>query len=147
MRWSSLLNIWACRCPPIQLICAGRVIKRPLLTSVSILQDQSQLPKPQVAASHNEPPGEVESPAVHGNNSEGTLLFVGECSVTFLLIVSWPSGEVQRWELGRKKLASIMGADPESFSEKEVTEALRYLLPTRLTAVDAQPLLKVTPPL
>lgn len=71
----------------------------------------------------------------------------GECSSHFLLAESWPSGEVQRWELGRKKLAAVMGADPDSFSEKEVTEALRYLLPTRLTAVDAQPLLKVNLPL
>lgn len=48
----------------------------------------------------------------------------------------------QRWELGRKKLAAIMGADPGSFSEKAVSEALRYLLPTRLTATDAWPQLK-----
>ena len=60
------------------------------------------------------------------------------------LLDSWPSVGTQRWELGRKKLAAIMGADPESFSEKAVSEALRYLLPTRLTATDAWPQLKVT---
>ena len=56
----------------------------------------------------------------------------------------WSAEEVQRWEEGRKKLAAIMGADSESFSEREVAEALRYLLPSQLSASDAQPLLKVT---
>ena len=37
----------------------------------------------------------------------------------------------------------MMGADPETFSEKEVVEALRYLMPSRLSARDAHPLLKV----
>ena len=52
--------------------------------------------------------------------------------------------EVERYEQGKKRLATIMGADPETFSDKDVGEALRYLLPTRLWAKDARPLLKVT---
>ena len=56
---------------------------------------------------------------------------------------AWLGAEIESYEKGRRKLAAIMGADPDSFSEKEVQAALRYLLPTRLTAHDARPQLKV----
>ena len=36
-----------------------------------------------------------------------------------------------------------MGRETENFSEEEVDEVLRYLLPTRLSARDARPLMKV----
>jgi hypothetical protein len=54
----------------------------------------------------------------------------------------WPPEEIQKWEFGRRKLATLMGAE-ESFSEKEVEEALCYLMPTKLTARDTRPLMKV----
>jgi small subunit ribosomal protein S9 len=53
----------------------------------------------------------------------------------------WPPEEIQKWEFGRRKLATLMGAE-ESFSEKEVEEALCYLMPTKLTARDTRPLMK-----
>ena len=60
-----------------------------------------------------------------------------------IFLESWLEGEVQRWEFGRRKLAAMMGADPESFSEEEVASALNYVLPSRLSARDTRPFLKV----
>lgn len=51
--------------------------------------------------------------------------------------------EVERYESGRRKLAVMMGGQADTFFERDVSDALRYLLPTRLTAPDALPLLKV----
>jgi small subunit ribosomal protein S9 len=55
---------------------------------------------------------------------------------------NWHPGEVQRWEFGRRKLAAMMGQEEVDFTEGEVEKALRYLLPTRLRARDARPLMK-----
>lgn len=51
--------------------------------------------------------------------------------------------EVARYESGHRRLAAMMGRQADTYSEKDVSDALRYLLPTRLTAPDARPLLKV----
>ena len=56
----------------------------------------------------------------------------------------WHPEEVQKWEFGRRKLAAIMGEEEGAFTEREVQKALRYLLPTRLSARDARPLMKVS---
>ena len=56
----------------------------------------------------------------------------------------WHPEEVQRWEFGRRKLAGMMGVEGETFTERGVDQALRYLLPTRLSARDARPLMKVS---
>ena len=66
-----------------------------------------------------------------------------ERPIAMLSADAWLGAELESYEKGRRKLAAIMGANPENFSEKEVQGALRYLLPTRLTADDARPQLKV----
>jgi hypothetical protein len=55
---------------------------------------------------------------------------------------NWHPEEFQRWEFGRRKLAAMMGQEEVDFTEGEVEKALRYLLPTSLSARDARPLMK-----
>ena len=66
------------------------------------------------------------------------------CGLEHLPAENWHPGEVQRWEFGRRKLAAMMGQEEVDFTEGEVEKALRYLLPTRLRARDARPLMKVS---
>ena len=82
----------------------------------------------------------------------------------------WFTRELEQYQAGKDRLARMMGRDPSSFSQEDVDvrphrvelllflfdslsvmfclhhfqEALRYLLPTRLSARDARPALKVT---
>ena len=51
--------------------------------------------------------------------------------------------ELIRYYKGKNRLAQMMGVPPETFTDKGVQEALRYLLPTRLFAKDARPTMKV----
>ena len=51
--------------------------------------------------------------------------------------------ELVKYYKGKNRLAQMMGVPPEAFSDKDVREALRYLLPTRLFAKDARPSMKV----
>ena len=57
---------------------------------------------------------------------------------------SWRPEEVEKWELGRRRLAAMMGVEEDKFSEGEIEAALQYLLPTRLSARDSQPFMKVS---
>ena len=51
---------------------------------------------------------------------------------------------MEKWELGRRRLAAMMGVEEDKFSEGEIEAALQYLLPTRLSARDSQPFMKVS---
>ena len=43
---------------------------------------------------------------------------------------------------GKRWLARMMGEDPDNFSQKDVDEAIAYLLPSSLFAKDARPVMK-----
>ncbi|XP_065906522.1 small ribosomal subunit protein uS9m-like [Dysidea avara] len=50
--------------------------------------------------------------------------------------------EIEAYYEGRRRLAIMMGCDPETFTEQDVNNAIRYLLPSGLYAKDARPFLK-----
>lgn len=54
----------------------------------------------------------------------------------------WMAEEIRAYFAGRRRLAKMMGRDPETFTDKDVAESLRYLLPSALSAKDARPFLK-----
>jgi small subunit ribosomal protein S9 len=54
----------------------------------------------------------------------------------------WMQEEIKDYYRGRNRLAIMMGRDPSTFSDKDVEEAIRYLLPSSLTAKDARPFMK-----
>eukprot|EP00731_Ephydatia_muelleri_P031820 Em0023g327a len=54
----------------------------------------------------------------------------------------WMAEEIRAYYAGRARLAKMMGRDPATFTDKDVTESLRYLLPSALSAKDARPFLK-----
>lgn len=55
----------------------------------------------------------------------------------------WMVGELTRYYQGRRRLADMMGVPADKFIDKDVEDALRYLLPSRLFARDARPSMKV----
>jgi len=50
--------------------------------------------------------------------------------------------EIKKYNTGKRWLARMMGQDPDNFSQKDVDEAIAYLLPSSLFAKDARPVLK-----
>ncbi|XP_064628818.1 small ribosomal subunit protein uS9m-like isoform X2 [Lineus longissimus] len=50
--------------------------------------------------------------------------------------------QIAEYEIGKRHLANIMGEDPESFSQGNIDDAIRYLLPSGLFEKKARPLLK-----
>lgn len=54
----------------------------------------------------------------------------------------WQPDEIRKYEAGKHRLSVMMGC--QSLTEKEIEKTLHYLLPTRLTANDARPFLKVS---
>ncbi len=56
----------------------------------------------------------------------------------------WMVNELERYYQGRTRLADMMGIPPHKFTDEDVEDALRYLLPSRLFARDARPSMKVT---
>lgn len=54
----------------------------------------------------------------------------------------WMVDELTRYYQGRRRLADMMGVPPQEFTDEDVEEALRYLLPSRLFARDARPSMK-----
>ncbi|KAG1663999.1 28S ribosomal protein S9, mitochondrial [Nymphon striatum] len=49
--------------------------------------------------------------------------------------------ERNTYELGRRHLANIMGENPETFDERDIKEAISYLLPSSLTHKGARPVM------
>jgi len=52
------------------------------------------------------------------------------------------ASEKEKYELGKRWLATMMGEDVEAFTDEKVAEAIRYLLPSHLFAKDARPIMK-----
>ncbi|KAI8792059.1 28S ribosomal protein S9, mitochondrial [Biomphalaria glabrata] len=50
--------------------------------------------------------------------------------------------EVADYEIGKRHLANIMGADPDTFTQEDVDRAIEYLLPNGLFDKKARPMLK-----
>jgi len=50
--------------------------------------------------------------------------------------------EVRKYHRGKRWLATVMGANPETFSQVDVDRAIQYLLPSHLTEKDARPNMK-----
>ena len=50
--------------------------------------------------------------------------------------------EIAEYEIGKRHLASIMGEDPDTFSQEDIDRAIRYLLPSNLYDKKARPLMK-----
>lgn len=48
----------------------------------------------------------------------------------------------EEFELGKRHLANIMGWNPDTISQDDIDEAIRYLLPTMLFAKTARPMMK-----
>lgn len=48
---------------------------------------------------------------------------------------------VKRYDQGKRWLATIMGEDPDNFTEKDIQRAIKYLMPSGLYAKDARPVL------
>ncbi|XP_014242600.1 28S ribosomal protein S9, mitochondrial-like isoform X2 [Cimex lectularius] len=51
-------------------------------------------------------------------------------------------GEVKQYNIGKRHLANMMGRDPETFTQKEIDEAIEYLFPSGLFEPKARPFLK-----
>ncbi|XP_046849558.1 28S ribosomal protein S9, mitochondrial-like isoform X2 [Xenia sp. Carnegie-2017] len=56
--------------------------------------------------------------------------------------VEFMAEEVKKYEMGKRWLAKMMGVDVETFTDNDVQESLQYLLPTKLFAKDARPVMK-----
>lgn len=52
------------------------------------------------------------------------------------------TSHIEEYDLGKRHLANIMGKDPDDFSQEDVDEAIRYLLPSGLYNRKARPMLK-----
>lgn len=50
--------------------------------------------------------------------------------------------EIVKYKKAKRWLATMMGEDPETFTQKEIDEAIQYLLPSHLWAKDARPQMK-----
>lgn len=50
--------------------------------------------------------------------------------------------EKHNFEVGRRHLANMMGADPETFTQKDIDEAVAYLMPSGLFDKKARPYMK-----
>jgi len=50
--------------------------------------------------------------------------------------------QIEQYNRGKRWLARMMGADPDSFTQADIDEAIRYLLPSSLWARDARPSMK-----
>lgn len=50
--------------------------------------------------------------------------------------------ELEKYEMGKRWLATMMGEDVETFTDEKIAEAIRYLLPSHLFAKDARPSMK-----
>lgn len=50
--------------------------------------------------------------------------------------------QVAEYEIGRRHLANIMGEDPETFTQEDIDEAIKYLLPSGLFEPRARPVMK-----
>ncbi|XP_067946220.1 small ribosomal subunit protein uS9m-like [Watersipora subatra] len=48
----------------------------------------------------------------------------------------------EEFEMGRRYLANMMGADPETFTQEHIDEAISYLLPSGLFSKKARPIMK-----
>ncbi|ELU03593.1 hypothetical protein CAPTEDRAFT_148451 [Capitella teleta] len=51
-------------------------------------------------------------------------------------------GEISEYEIGKRHLANIMGADPDNFSQEDIDKAVEYLLPSGLFDKEARPKMK-----
>ncbi|XP_047132954.1 small ribosomal subunit protein uS9m [Hydra vulgaris] len=52
------------------------------------------------------------------------------------------SKEIENYEIGKRWLAKMMGENADTFTQKDIDEAIKYLLPSRLFAKDARPMMK-----
>lgn len=52
------------------------------------------------------------------------------------------AGEKHSFEVGKRHLANMMGSDPETFTQKDINEAIAYLMPSGLYDKKACPFLK-----
>lgn len=50
--------------------------------------------------------------------------------------------EKTEYEIGRRHLANMMGADPENFTQDDIDKAIEYLMPSGLFEPKARPILK-----
>ncbi|XP_074662574.1 small ribosomal subunit protein uS9m-like [Tubulanus polymorphus] len=50
--------------------------------------------------------------------------------------------KIQEFEIGKRHLANIMGEDPENFTQDDIDNAIKYLLPSALFEKPARPFLK-----
>merc|ERR1712142_861388 len=50
--------------------------------------------------------------------------------------------EIEKYHFSKRWLAKMMGEDPDTFSQDDMDEAIRYLLPSHLLGKDARPQLK-----
>lgn len=50
--------------------------------------------------------------------------------------------EIDNYEVSKRWLARMMGADPDNFTQEDIDESIQYLLPSHLWAKDARPTLK-----
>ncbi|GAB6026398.1 hypothetical protein CHUAL_012601 [Chamberlinius hualienensis] len=48
--------------------------------------------------------------------------------------------EVNEYEIGRRHLANMMGADPETFTQDDINKAVEYLMPSGLFEKNARPI-------
>lgn len=50
--------------------------------------------------------------------------------------------QLEEYEIGRRHLANMMGADPETFTQEDIDEAIQYLMPSGLFEPKARPVFK-----
>lgn len=51
-------------------------------------------------------------------------------------------GEKHSFEVGRRHLANMMGCDPETFTQKDIDRAIKYLMPSGLFNPGARPFMR-----
>ncbi|KAK2153125.1 hypothetical protein LSH36_306g03085 [Paralvinella palmiformis] len=55
---------------------------------------------------------------------------------------SFMEKEIHDYEIGKRHLAKIMGADPDNFTQEDIDQAIQYLLPSNLFDRKSRPLMK-----
>ncbi|XP_065057383.1 small ribosomal subunit protein uS9m-like [Rhopilema esculentum] len=116
-----------CLCKMLQNVRAERVVHQILRPSISALILAGM--RRHTTAAKEQPPTNSSTDVKNGDKTEE--------NVDWLMV-----SEMEKYELGKRWLATMMGEDVSSFTDEKISEAIKYLLPSHLFAEDARPSMK-----
>eukprot|EP00795_Rhopilema_esculentum_P017146 gene17146-8681_t len=111
----------------LQNVRAERVVHQILRPSISALILAGM--RRHTTAAKEQPPTNSSTDVKNGDKTEE--------NVDWLMV-----SEMEKYELGKRWLATMMGEDVSSFTDEKISEAIKYLLPSHLFAEDARPSMK-----